>query len=210
MHDAYFDCCNLSATGFHIFTDLTYDWATNTGTAFSYYVTGVALAEVEIDCLTGDHKVLSSNIVMDIGESLNPAIDIGQIEGAYMQGYGLFMMEELMYTPKGNMLTRGPGSYKIPGFADIPVEFNVSLLRGAPNPKAIYSSKAVGEPPLFLASCVLFAVNEAINAARKDAGIDESYRLNAPATSAKIRMGCEDFLTKKVNIYYNVYICYFY
>lgn len=78
---------------------------------------------------------------MDLGESLNPAIDIGQIEGAFVQGYGLFTMEELMYSPTGSLYTRGPGMYKIPGFADVPAEFNVSLLRGAPNPRAVYSSK---------------------------------------------------------------------
>jgi len=78
---------------------------------------------------------------MDIGSSLNPAIDIGQIEGAFMQGYGLFTLEELMYSPQGMLYSRGPGMYKLPGFADIPGEFNVSLLTGAPNPRAVYSSK---------------------------------------------------------------------
>jgi len=78
---------------------------------------------------------------MDIGESLNPAIDIGQIEGAYMQGYGLFTLEQLHYSPEGVLLTRGPSTYKIPGFGDVPQIFNVSLLRGAPNPRAIFSSK---------------------------------------------------------------------
>lgn len=78
---------------------------------------------------------------MDLGESLNPAIDIGQIEGAFMQGYGLFTIEEMVHSPSGLPYTRGPGTYKIPGFADIPAEFNVSLLKGAPNPRAVYSSK---------------------------------------------------------------------
>lgn len=75
------------------------------------------------------------------GESINPAIDIGQIEGAFIQGYGLFVLEEMVYSPTGTTFTRGPGTYKIPGFADIPAEFNVSLLKGAPNPRAVYSSK---------------------------------------------------------------------
>lgn len=81
------------------------------------------------------------DIVMDVGESLNPAIDIGQIEGAYMQGYGLFTLEQHHYTPEGFLLTRGPGMYKLPGFGDVPQTFNVSLLRGAPNPRAVFSSK---------------------------------------------------------------------
>lgn len=80
-------------------------------------------------------------VVMVSGESLNPAIDIGQIEGAFMQGYGLFIMEELVYSPTGTLFTRGPGTYKIPGFGDIPAEFNVSLLKGSSNPRAVYSSK---------------------------------------------------------------------
>ena len=86
---------------------------------------------------------------MDVGESLNPAIDIGQVEGGFTQGYGLYTLEELHYTPTGFLLTKGPGAYKLPGFGDVPGEFNVSLLRGAPNTKAVFSSKAVGEPPLF-------------------------------------------------------------
>lgn len=76
-----------------------------------------------------------------VGESLNPAIDIGQIEGAYMQGYGLFVLEEMVYSPKGLTYTRGPGTYKLPGFADVPAKFNVSLLKGVSNPRAVYSSK---------------------------------------------------------------------
>jgi xanthine dehydrogenase/oxidase len=86
-------------------------------------------------------QVIRTDIVMDLGESINPAIDIGQIEGAFVQGYGLFTLEELIVSPTGTLYSRGPGMYKIPGFSDIPAEFNVSLLRGAPNPRAVYSSK---------------------------------------------------------------------
>ena len=78
---------------------------------------------------------------MDLGDSLNPAIDVGQVEGGFMQGYGLFTLEEMVYSPTGTVYSRGPGVYKIPGFADIPIEFNVSLLKGAPNKHAVYSSK---------------------------------------------------------------------
>lgn len=94
--------------------------------------------------------------------------------------------------------------YKIPGFADIPGEFNVSLLKGAPNPRAVYSSKAVGEPPLFLASTVFFAIKEAIKAARRDEGLSERFDLISPATSARIRMACLDRFTKKVNILFYI------
>ena len=78
---------------------------------------------------------------MDLGESLNPAIDIGQVEGAFVQGYGLFTLEEMIYSPTGALLSRGPGAYKLPGFTDIPQQFNVSLLKGVSNPRAVYSSK---------------------------------------------------------------------
>lgn len=78
---------------------------------------------------------------MDVGDSLNPAIDVGQVEGAFLQGYGLFTIEDLIHSPQGSLLSRGPGAYKLPGFADIPAEFNVSLLKGAPNMRAVYSSK---------------------------------------------------------------------
>lgn len=98
---------------------------------------------ISIQLIGIDFKVLRSDIVMDLGESLNPAIDIGQVEGGFIQGYGLFTLEELIYSPTGTLYSRGPGAYKLPGFTDIPNEFNVSLLKGAPNPRAIYSSKVL-------------------------------------------------------------------
>ncbi|CAH0406917.1 unnamed protein product [Chilo suppressalis] len=196
---AYLDRVSLSATGFHATPDIGYDFKTNTGKPFNYFTFGVACSEVEIDCLSGDHQVIRTDIVMDLGESINPAIDIGQIEGAFVQGYGLFTMEELIYSPTGTLYSRGPGAYKIPGFGDIPQEFNVSLLKGAPNPRAVYSSKAVGEPPLFLASTVFFAIKDAIRAARADAGVPLYFDLESPATSARIRMACEDHITKKLD-----------
>jgi len=142
VNKAYFDRVSLSATGFYKVPGIGYDPVTNpTAKTYNYYTNGVGVSVVEIDCLTGDHQVLSTDIVMDIGSSINPAIDIGQIEGAFMQGYGLFTLEELVYSPQGTLYSRGPGMYKLPGFADIPGEFNVTLLTGAPNPKAVYSSK---------------------------------------------------------------------
>jgi len=195
---AYRARISLSATGYYATPDINYNWNTNEGNPFSYFTYGVATSIVEIDCLTGDHNVLKTDIVMDVGESINPAIDIGQIEGAFAQGYGLFMMEQMMHSPDGVLLTRGPGAYKIPGFGDMPSEFNVSLLRGAPNPKAVFSSKAVGEPPLFLAASVFFAVKEAIRSARVERGLSKKFTLDAPATAERIRMACEDEITSKV------------
>uniref|UniRef100_A0A182PJ61 Aldehyde oxidase/xanthine dehydrogenase a/b hammerhead domain-containing protein n=1 Tax=Anopheles epiroticus TaxID=199890 RepID=A0A182PJ61_9DIPT len=194
---AYFSRVSLSATGFYATPDLGYDFGTNSGKAFNYYTYGAACSEVEIDCLTGDHQVIRTDIVMDLGSSINPAIDIGQIEGGFMQGYGLFTLEEMVYSPQGLVFSRGPGMYKLPGFADIPGEFNVSLLTGAPNPRAVYSSKAVGEPPLFLASSIFFAIRDAITAARKEENLTEEFTLISPATSSRIRTACQDKFVKR-------------
>ncbi|RXN20664.1 xanthine dehydrogenase oxidase [Labeo rohita] len=193
---AYFDRVSLSANGFYKTPDLGYDFETNSGRPFNYFSYGVAVSEVEIDCLTGSHKNLHTSIVMDVGKSLNPALDIGQVEGGFMQGLGLFTLEELRYSPDGYLYTRGPGMYKIPAFGDIPIELKVSLLRDAPNEKAIYSSKAVGEPPLFLAASVFYAIKDAITAARAESGLTGPFRLDSPATPERIRNACEDKFTK--------------
>uniref|UniRef100_A0A2D4HXB2 Xanthine dehydrogenase/oxidase n=4 Tax=Micrurus TaxID=8634 RepID=A0A2D4HXB2_MICLE len=193
---AYQNCVSLSATGFFGLPNVGYDFSKNAGKPFSYYSYGVSCSEVEIDCLTGDHKNLRTDIVMDVGTSLNPAIDIGQIEGAFVQGIGLFTMEELRYSPEGNLYTKGPGMYKIPAFGDIPSEFHVSLLRDCPNSKAIYSSKAVGEPPLFLAASVFYAIKDAILSAREESGLKGTFRLDSPATPERIRNACVDSFTK--------------
>uniref|UniRef100_A0A673LHN0 xanthine dehydrogenase n=1 Tax=Sinocyclocheilus rhinocerous TaxID=307959 RepID=A0A673LHN0_9TELE len=190
---AYFDRVNLSANGFYkyvyfsMFSELQ---------PFNYFSYGVAVSEVEIDCLTGSHKNLHTSIVMDVGKSLNPALDIGQVEGGFMQGLGLFTLEELRYSPDGYLYTRGPGMYKIPSFGDIPIELKVSLLRDTPNEKAIFSSKAVGEPPLFLAASVFYAIKDAIIAARAESGLTGPFRLDSPATPERIRNACEDKFTK--------------
>lgn len=197
VRSAYFDRVNLSANGFYKTPDLGYDWKTNTGRVFNYFCFGAACSEVEIDCLTGDHQVLRTDIVMDVGTSLNPAIDIGQVEGGFVQGLGLFTIEEVRYSQTGFPWTTGPGAYKIPGFADIPVEFYVHLLRSAPNEKAVFSSKAVGEPPLFLASSVFYAIKDAIMSARRESGVEGIFRLDSPATSERIRMACVDKFTKQ-------------
>ncbi|XP_046517798.1 xanthine dehydrogenase/oxidase-like [Equus quagga] len=121
-----------------------------------------------------------------------------QVEGAFVQGLGLFTLEELQYSPEGSLYTRGPSTYKIPAFGSIPIEFRVSLLRDSPNKKAIYASKAIGEPPLFLASSIFFAIKDAIRAARaqhSDNNIKELFRLDSPATPEKIRNACVDKFT---------------
>jgi len=126
----------------------------------------VACTEVEIDVLSGNHRTLRSDVLVDVGASINPAIDIGQIEGAFMQGVGWSTIEDVMYAdddhtwirPRGVVFTQGPGTYKIPAFNDTPEEFNVSLLENASNPLAVHSSKAIGEPPFFLGSTVSLGI----------------------------------------------------
>ncbi|XP_038627859.1 xanthine dehydrogenase/oxidase-like [Tachyglossus aculeatus] len=196
---AYMAPVSLSATGFYRTPDLGYSFETNSGNPFHYFSYGVACSEVEIDCLTGDHKNIRTDIVMDVGTSLNPAIDIGQVEGAFVQGLGLFTLEELHYTPEGSLLTRGPSTYKIPAFGNIPTKFHVSLLRDCPNQKAIFASKAVGEPPLFLAASIFFAIKDAIGASRAQRSgcqLDPLFQLDSPATPERIRNACVDRFTK--------------
>jgi len=107
-------------------------------------------------------------------------------------------MEQMIHSPSGVPFTRGPGAYKIPGFDDIPAEFNVTFLKDSTNPRAVYSSKGIGEPPLFLSSSVFFAIKDAIKAARVERGLSPLFKLDAPATSERIRMACEDELTDRV------------
>eukprot|EP00051_Salpingoeca_urceolata_P010028 m.122205 g.122205 ORF g.122205 m.122205 type:complete len:1330 (+) comp16553_c0_seq4:198-4187(+) len=197
---AYFDRVSLSATGFYKTPDLSFDWETCTGTPFNYFCYGAACAEVEIDVLTGHHEVRRVDICMDVGASLNPAIDIGQVEGGFVQGMGLCTLEEMVYSPEGVTFSRGPGAYKLPGFKCIPVELNVSLLRNAPNVRAVHSSKAVGEPPFFLGSSVMFAIKDAIVSARKEDTQNGSsvFRFDSPATAERIRLACTDTILRQI------------
>ena len=162
------------------------------GDIFNYFAFGAACAEVELDVLTGLFVVVRADILMDVGHSLNPAIDIGQVEGAFVQGMGRWTMEEICFSSTGAMTTSNPHTYYIPTSADVPRDMRITLLGDAPSPTAVHSSKAVGEPPFFLSSCVFFALKEAIHAARKDNGLTGHFRVDAPATSHRIRMACRD------------------
>merc|ERR1712137_566090 len=195
---AYFDRIDLSAHGFYATPNVGYNFADASGSPFNYFVWGAACSEVEIDVLTGDYYVRRTDIVMDLGESLNPAIDIGQIEGAFVQGLGWCTLEEIVWFDNGVQFTKGPGTYKIPSFNDVPVDFRVHLLSDSQNKRAIHSSKGSGEPPFFLASSVLFAIKEACSSARSDAGLDnQSWKLNCPATAERIRNACVDDFTRQ-------------
>jgi xanthine dehydrogenase/oxidase len=172
VNAAFFDRIDLSAHGFYtIDTERCgYDWDMDTkdnskrGLPFNYFTTGVAVSEVEIDCLTGDSRIVRADILMDVGKSINPALDIGQIEGAFMQGYGWSTMEEMIWGDSdhpwvrpGHLFTKGPGTYKIPAFNDVPADFRLHL-SDTHNPFAVHSSKAIGEPPFFLGASVFWAI----------------------------------------------------
>ncbi|PFH60559.1 hypothetical protein XA68_10764 [Ophiocordyceps unilateralis] len=211
-HAAYFDRVNLSAQGFYRTPDIGYTWGENRGNMFFYFTQGVAAAEVEVDTLTGTWTCNRADIKMDVGHSINPAIDYGQIQGAFVQGLGLFTMEESLWLRNGpsagTLFTRGPGAYKIPGFRDIPQRLNVSLLKDVEwkNLRTIQRSRGVGEPPLFLGSAVFFAIRDAIRAARRAAGVSVSrdggglLRLESPATGERIRLACEDGIVTRARV----------
>uniref|UniRef100_A0A670I5Z3 FAD-binding PCMH-type domain-containing protein n=1 Tax=Podarcis muralis TaxID=64176 RepID=A0A670I5Z3_PODMU len=175
------------------------DWKTGEGHAFPYYVFGTACSEVEIDCLTGDHKNIRTDIVMDACFSINPAVDIGQIEGGFMQGLGLYTMEEIYFSPEGQQYTLGPDTYKIPAVCDVPEQFRIYLLPNSRNPIAIYSSKGVGEAGVFQACSVFFAIRDAVAAARKERGLHRVFTMDSPLNIERIRMACVDDFTEMVN-----------
>ncbi|XP_070462909.1 aldehyde oxidase 2-like isoform X4 [Equus przewalskii] len=187
---------SLSATGYFRGYEAFMDWEKGEGDPFPYYVYGAASSEVEVDCLTGAHKKIRTDIVMDACCSLNPAIDIGQIEGSFTQGMGLYTTEELKYFPEGVLYSRGPDDYKIPTITDVPEEFNVSLLPSSQTPLTIYSSKGLGESGMFLGSSVFFAIADAVATARRERDIAEDFTVRSPATPERVRMACADRFTE--------------
>jgi xanthine dehydrogenase large subunit len=175
---------SLSATGFYRTPKIHWDFATSTGRPFYYFAYGAAAAEVAVDTLTGESRVLRAELLQDCGRSLNPAIDLGQIEGAFVQGMGWLTTEELWWDAEGRLRTHGPSTYKIPGSRDVPPIFNARILRDAPNREAtIFRSKAVGEPPLMLAISVWLAIRDAI-ASLADHRL--APHLDAPATPERV------------------------
>ncbi len=175
---------SLSATGYYRTPKIHWDFASNTGRPFYYFAYGAAAAEVVIDTLTGESRVLRVELLQDCGRSLNPAIDLGQIEGAFVQGMGWLTTEELWWDGEGRLRTHGPSTYKIPGSRDAPPIFNSRILPDTPNREAtVYRSKAVGEPPLMLAISVWLAIRDAISSL---ADYRVAAQLNAPATPEQI------------------------
>ncbi|XP_005366403.1 aldehyde oxidase 1 [Microtus ochrogaster] len=195
---AFDQSISLSAIGYFRGYEAEMNWETGEGHIFEYFVFGAACSEVEIDCLTGNHKAIRTDIVMDIGHSINPALDIGQVEGAFVQGMGLYTIEELSYSPQGVLYSRGPNQYKIPAICDIPTEMHVSFLPPSEHSNTLYSSKGLGESGVFLGCSVFFAIHDAVRAARQERGISAPLRFKSPLTPEKIRMACEDTFTKMI------------
>jgi xanthine dehydrogenase large subunit len=189
VNQAYMARVQLWSDGFYATPGLSWDRQTMTGNPFYYFAYGAAVSEVVVDTLTGEWKLERADVLHDAGRSLNPAIDIGQVEGAFIQGMGWLTMEELVWHPKSGLLTtHAPSTYKIPTANDCPARFDVRLFDGD-NPKAtIHRSKAVGEPPLLLPFSVFFAIRDAVSAV---AGHRVDPPLRAPATSEAILAAIE-------------------
>ncbi|MBU6419004.1 MAG: xanthine dehydrogenase molybdopterin binding subunit [Proteobacteria bacterium] len=183
-HLAYLNRVSLSSTGFYATPDIHYDRKTHTGRPFYYFAYGAAVAEVAVDTLTGEHKVLAVDIIHDVGKSLNPAIDLGQVEGGFIQGMGWLTTEELVFDDKGRLLTHAPSTYKIPTASDRPARMEIKLWAPGRNVEpTIHRSKAVGEPPFMLANAVFCALTQAVAAAAAGGGFP---KLDAPATPERI------------------------
>ncbi|KGJ97993.1 xanthine dehydrogenase molybdopterin binding subunit [Thalassotalea sp. ND16A] len=186
---AYMARVSLSSTGFYKTPKIHFDRATGKGRPFFYYATGASVSEVLIDTLTGEYKMLRTDILQDVGHSINPAIDIGQIEGAFVQGMGWLTTEELMWNEQGRLLSNNPATYKIPAINDAPEDFRVALVPDAPNREhTIYNSKAVGEPPFMLGMSVWSALKDAISSV---ADHKVSPMLDTPATPERVLWAVE-------------------
>ncbi|KKD00850.1 xanthine dehydrogenase molybdopterin binding subunit [Photobacterium halotolerans] len=181
---AYFNQVSLSSTGFYRTPKIYYDHEKARGRPFYYYAYGAACAEVVLDTLTGEYKILRADILHDVGASLNPAIDIGQVEGGFIQGVGWLTTEELVWNDQGRLMTSGPASYKIPAIADMPIDFRTHLLENRSNPEdTVFNSKAVGEPPFMLGMSVWSAIKDAIRSVAEPGTL---VKLDTPATPERV------------------------
>jgi xanthine dehydrogenase large subunit len=189
IQKAYFGQVSLSSTGFYRTPKIFYDRDKAAGRPFYYYAYGVACVEVLVDTLTGEYRMLRGDILHDVGDSLNPAIDIGQVEGAFVQGMGWLTMEELVWNAKGKLMTNGPASYKIPAIADMPIDLRVKLVENRKNPEdTVFHSKAVGEPPFMLGIAAWCALKDAV-ASLADYKVQP--QIDAPATPERVLWGVE-------------------
>jgi xanthine dehydrogenase large subunit len=182
VDDAWHSRVQLWSDGFYRTPKIHYDKHTLTGRPFYYFAYGAACTEVAIDTLTGENRVLKVDILHDVGTSINPAIDIGQIEGGFIQGMGWLTTEQLVWNDQGQLATHAPSTYKIPATGDVPAHFMVDLWPEPNREDNVGGSKAVGEPPFMLAISVWEALRDAIAAARGDAQV----KMDAPATAESV------------------------
>ncbi|HNW98506.1 MAG TPA: xanthine dehydrogenase molybdopterin binding subunit [Bacteroidales bacterium] len=188
VNTAYIKQVSLSSTGYYRTPGIYFDREKGQGIPFYYFAYGMSVSEVEIDVLIGQHKLLRTDIIHDVGDSLNEGLDIGQIEGGFVQGMGWVTTEELKWDKNGNLLTHSPDTYKIPTVNDIPIDFRVELLKDVPNEGTIRRSKAVGEPPFMHAFSVWLAIKDAISAVKNHEAEPE---FSLPATAEQILMSIE-------------------
>ncbi len=183
VDDAWHARVQLWSDGFYKTPKIHYDQATLTGRPFHYFAYGAACSEVAIDTLTGESRVLKVDILHDVGTSINPAIDLGQIEGGFIQGMGWLTTEQLVWNDKGYLTTHAPSTYKIPATGDVPEYFNIALWPEPNREDNVFASKAVGEPPFMLAISVWEAIRDA---AASVASAAEPVQLPAPATAENV------------------------
>jgi xanthine dehydrogenase large subunit len=185
---AYLNQISLSSTGYYKTPDIGFDREKGKGKPFHYFSYGMAVSEVIIDTLTGYNKILRTDILQDVGDSINEGIDKGQVIGGFIQGVGWCTTEDIKWDGKGNLLNHSPDTYKIPTIQDIPAEFNVELMKGIPNDSTIRKSKAIGEPPLMLSFSVWLAIKDAISSVGNHK-FEPEYSL--PATNEVILLSIE-------------------
>jgi xanthine dehydrogenase large subunit len=187
---------SLSSTGFYATPKIHYDRSKAQGHPFYYFAYGAAVSEVLVDTLTGEYRTTRVDILHDVGRSLNPAIDLGQIEGGFIQGAGWLTSEELYWDDKGRLRTHAPSTYKIPTCGDRPADFRITLFDNENREPTVFRSKAVGEPPLMLGISVFHALSDAI-ASLAD------YRLlpalNAPATPERVLLSIEELRARQAS-----------
>jgi xanthine dehydrogenase large subunit len=179
---AYMQRVPLFAQGFYRTPDIHFDRKTGRGKPFHYFAFGAAVSEVEVDRFTGDYRVRRVDILQDVGDSISPVIDRGQVEGGFLQGVGWLTLEELLWDDQGRLATAGASTYKLPSWSEMPADFRVSFLRDARESAVIFGSKAVGEPPLMLAISVREAIREAVAAF----GAGEVVTFDSPATPERV------------------------
>jgi xanthine dehydrogenase large subunit len=184
VNAAYLARIQLWSDGFYATPKVHWDAKTLTGHPFYYFAYGAAVSEVVIDTLTGEWKLVRADALHDAGQSINPAIDLGQVEGGFIQGMGWLTTEELWWNRDGRLMTHAPSTYKIPAVSDTPAVFNVKLYDNRNAEPTVFRSKAVGEPPLLLPFSVLLAIRDAVAATAPDA--PHAPPLRAPATPEAI------------------------